>query len=55
MIYVAEAEAFVPGAGQPDEWVLSSGFRPVSEVQALVLSPVQNAFLAAALRKRAGH
>lgn len=53
VIYTAAAATFVPEARQPDEYVLSSAFHPITEVQALDLPPVQRAFLAATFELRA--
>jgi 8-oxo-dGTP diphosphatase len=52
VVYIADALRFVPGARSEDDYEVEAGFRPVSEVAAMSLSPGQHLFLKAALQAR---
>ncbi len=53
VVYIAEAERYVPDARVPDDYEIDARFRPLSTVEAPELSPGEQVYLATALRRRA--
>ena len=52
VVYMADALRFAAGAQLEDDYEVEAGFRPLSEVVAMSLSPAQHLFLKAALQAR---
>ncbi len=52
LAYVANADNFIPAAKLHGQYELESGFRSIDHVNTLGLSPSQQVFLTAALKKR---
>jgi len=52
LIYVAQADKYIPEAKVPGEWELETGFRPIDEVRRLPLEQGQLMLLDVAIERR---
>jgi ADP-ribose pyrophosphatase YjhB (NUDIX family) len=52
VVYMTQADTYVPDAKVPEDYEIEARFRPLAQVQALPLTPCERLYLSEALKRR---